>query len=117
VGTVPAAGRGTAPDDLQVTPVEFVVEHPTLINLGFEWHINGDANRNARVEVSFRKQGDAAWRAGMPLLRLHGDRGACLSRVPGEMAGTEDRARFRGHHVRLTTTVAPATPRRVAVLV
>jgi hypothetical protein len=62
-----------APEDLQVTPGEFIVEHPTLINLGFEWHIDGDANRNARVEVSFRKQGDTAWRPAMPLLRLHGE--------------------------------------------
>ena len=62
-----------APDDLQVTPGEFVIEHPTLINLGFEWHIDGDANRNARVEVSFRKQGDGSWRTGLPLLRLHGE--------------------------------------------
>ena len=45
-----------APGDAQVTPGEFVVEHPTLINLGFEWHIDGDANRNASVDVSFRKQ-------------------------------------------------------------
>ena len=28
---------------------EFVVEHPTLLNLGFEWAIHGDANRNATV--------------------------------------------------------------------
>jgi hypothetical protein len=62
-----------APDDLTVTPGEFVVEHPTLINLGFEWHVDGDANRNASVAVSFRKQGDAAWRAGLPLVRLHGE--------------------------------------------
>ena len=27
---------------------QFVVEHPTLKNLGFEWSIHGDANRNAR---------------------------------------------------------------------
>ena len=47
--------------------------HPTLINLGFEWHIDGDANRNARVDVSYRKRGDMAWRAGLPLLRLHGE--------------------------------------------
>ncbi len=39
----------------QVTPGELVVEHPTLINLGFEWHIDGDANRNASVDVAFRK--------------------------------------------------------------
>ena len=62
-----------APGDLQVTPGELVVEHPTLINLGFEWHIDGDANRNAGVEVSFRKQGETAWRRGMPLVRLHGE--------------------------------------------
>ena len=35
-----------APGDAVVTPGEFVIEHPTLINLGFEWHIDGDANRN-----------------------------------------------------------------------
>lgn len=62
-----------APGDLEVSPGEFLVEHPTLINLGFEWHIDGDANRNARVEVSFRKQGDTDWRTGLPLLRLHGE--------------------------------------------
>ena len=63
-----------APTDLKVTPGEFIVDHPTLINLGFEWIIDGDANRNASVEVSYRKQGDADWRRGLPLLRLHGER-------------------------------------------
>lgn len=63
-----------APGDAIVTPGEFVVEHPTLINLGFEWHIDGDANRNAGVDVSFRKQGETAWRQGMPLVRLHNER-------------------------------------------
>ena len=63
----PAAG------DPQVTPGEFVVEPPTLINLGFEWHVTGDANRNARVEVTFRKSGDTAWRPGLALLRLGGE--------------------------------------------
>jgi hypothetical protein len=57
-----------------VTSGELIVEPPTLINLGFEWLIDGDANRNARVDVSYRKAGDAAWTAGMPLLRLHGER-------------------------------------------
>ena len=37
-----------------VTAGELVVEPPTLINLGFEWYIQGDANRNATVTVSFR---------------------------------------------------------------
>ena len=37
---------------------------PTLINLGFEWVIKGDDNRNAKVEVSYRKNGDKAWKTG-----------------------------------------------------
>ena len=45
-----------AADEAKVTPGEFVVEHPTLISLGFEWHIDGDANRNASVDVSFRSR-------------------------------------------------------------
>ena len=34
----------------------FVVEHPTLLNLGFEWSISGDANRNATVAVKYRRR-------------------------------------------------------------
>src|SRR5207302_50844 len=64
---------GAAATDAQVTPGEFFIEHPTLQNLGFEWHIDGDANRNAKIEVSYRKQGDTAWRTAMPLLRLQGE--------------------------------------------
>src|SRR3954467_7077506 len=52
----------------------FYVEHPTLLNLGFEWAIEGDANRNASVEVRFRKTGTDAWRPALPLLRIGGER-------------------------------------------
>src|SRR6185503_17238189 len=45
-----------------------------LINLGFEWLIEGDANRNAAVDVSYRKVGEATWKKGMPLLRLQNER-------------------------------------------
>jgi hypothetical protein len=51
-----------------------IVEPPTLINLGFEWEISGDQNRNATVEVRFREAGAAAWREGLPLLRIGGER-------------------------------------------
>ena len=57
-----------------VTPGDLVVDPPTLINLGFEWLIDGDANRNAKVDVSYRKVGESAWKTGMPLLRLQGER-------------------------------------------
>ena len=51
----------------------FTVERPTLVSLGFEWRIQGDDNRNARVEVSFRRRGETVWRKGLPLLRLQGE--------------------------------------------
>ena len=44
LGTEPCARA--ADDANKVRPGEFIVDHPTLINLGFEWLIEGDANRN-----------------------------------------------------------------------
>src|SRR5687768_6255456 len=52
---------------------KFVVEHPTLHNLGFEWPIKGDANRNAAVEVKFREVGKTEWREALPLVRVGGE--------------------------------------------
>ena len=57
-----------------VTPGELVIDPPTLTNLGFEWVISGDENRNARVAVSYRKKGASDWKPAMPLLRLGGER-------------------------------------------
>ncbi|SHM84936.1 hypothetical protein SAMN04488057_10468 [Cyclobacterium lianum] len=53
---------------------EFIVEPPTLMNLGFEWKISGDANRNAMVQVSYRKSDSPEWLPAMPLLRIGGER-------------------------------------------
>lgn len=58
----------------RVTPGELVIDPPTLINLGFEWLIEGDDNRNAEVGVEYRRAGTAEWNRGMSLLRLHGER-------------------------------------------
>lgn len=55
------------------TPGRFHVEHPTLHNLGFEWAISGDANRNAQVAVQFRAAGESQWRNALPLLRIGGE--------------------------------------------
>jgi hypothetical protein len=68
------AANGVAAGDL-------VVEPATLINLGFEWFIEGDANRNAAVSTSYRKLGDTDWRSALPLLRLGGERIYAESRV------------------------------------
>ncbi len=51
----------------------FHVERPTLHNLGFEWSIQGDANRNATVSVQYRAAGESQWKNGMPLLRIGGE--------------------------------------------
>ena len=71
---------------------ELLIEPPTLINLGFEWFIQGDDNRNASVAVSFRKAGETAWKAALPLLRLRGERIYSESRVdviaPNMFAGS-----------------------------
>jgi hypothetical protein len=51
----------------------FFVDPPTLVSLGFEWLITGDVNRNARVEVSYRKKGEHQWHQALPLMRLEGE--------------------------------------------
>ncbi len=60
--------------DNGTTAGRFVVEPATLICLGFEWDITGDDNRNATVDVSYRASGQTAWKDGMPLLRMGGEK-------------------------------------------
>src|SRR5580765_4263790 len=80
-----------APEN-RVTAGEFLVDPPTLINLGFEWFINGDDNRNAVIEVRYRKAGETAWKQALPLLRIGGEEiynGAQLDVVtPNMFAGS-----------------------------
>jgi hypothetical protein len=54
----------------QVAAGAFIVERPTLLSLGFEWKIQGDANRNAAVAVTYRKRGEVAWHKALPLMRI-----------------------------------------------
>jgi hypothetical protein len=56
-----------------VQPGEFIVEPPTLTNLGFEWYIKGDDNRNATVSVEYRISGTQEWKEALPLLRIGGE--------------------------------------------
>src|SRR5688572_5645920 len=74
LGGVGTAQQTTPAGSSSVTAGELIVEPATLINLGFEWLIEGDTNRNAKVDVSYRKVGETAWNIGMPLLRLQGER-------------------------------------------
>ena len=57
-----------------VQPGPFIVEPPTLTNLGFEWSIQGDDNRNATVKVAYRAVGTTEWQAALPLLRMGDER-------------------------------------------
>jgi hypothetical protein len=76
----------------RTTTGEFIVDPPTLINLGFEWFIQGDDNRTASVAVAYRKQGTAQWNTGLPLLRLQGERISANDRMdvisPNMFAGS-----------------------------
>jgi hypothetical protein len=75
LGLFSVGDRAAAADSSnKVTPGEFVIDHPTLINLGFEWVIQGDDNRNAKVDVTYRKRGETQWKVALPLLRLQGER-------------------------------------------
>ena len=55
------------------TAGRFVVEHPTLLNLGFEWAITGDANRNASRRVQYRAVGEIGLAPALPLVRIGGE--------------------------------------------
>ena len=68
--TPPARATGST----RLTLGEFLIDPPTLINLGFEWFIEGDDNRNASVTVSYRKHGAVGWHPGLPLLRVQHER-------------------------------------------
>jgi hypothetical protein len=61
-------------DGNAVKPGEFVVEPTTLINAGFEWYVEGDANHDATVQVFYRPaHGNSAWKQGMNLLRIQNE--------------------------------------------
>ena len=65
-----AAGQPSA----AITAGDLVVEPPTLISLGFEWYIEGDADRDAAVAVAYRRAGERDWRDSLPLLRVQNER-------------------------------------------
>jgi hypothetical protein len=110
----PAPATRVSPDTSRassdtVVPGELVIEPATLINLGFEWFIQGDTNRNASVDVAFRKKGSEPWRPALPLLRLQGERIYAESRIdlvaPNMFAGSVlDLEPGTAYEVRLTMT-------------
>ncbi len=55
----------------EIVPGRFIVDPPTIENLGFRWYIEGDSNRNASVNVEFHKKGQKRWKEALPMLRVH----------------------------------------------
>lgn len=72
VAATPPVNPGPGAADAVVSG-DLIVEPPTLENLGFEWKIGGDADRDASVAVAYRKKGDATWIESLPLMRLSGE--------------------------------------------
>jgi hypothetical protein len=72
-GALACAGQAevSEPPLNKVLPGRFIVDPPTLENLGFRWYIDGDSNRNATVTVSYRKKGEQTWKNALPMLRVH----------------------------------------------
>jgi len=64
-----ASRRGTLPENAAV-PGEVLEELPTLRCLGVRWLVGGDANRNARVAVHYRRQGSQEWKPALDLFRV-----------------------------------------------
>lgn len=62
---------GGASAQISTTSGNLIVDAPTLTAIGVEWKIAGDDNRNAAVNVTYRRQGEARWRKALPLLRIH----------------------------------------------
>ncbi|HUT36245.1 MAG TPA: right-handed parallel beta-helix repeat-containing protein [Planctomycetota bacterium] len=61
--------RGSLAEDAS-KPGAVTPELPTLKCLGVRWLIAGDDNRNARVEVAYRKAGEAEWKKALDLFRV-----------------------------------------------
>jgi hypothetical protein len=74
-GSQPSLEAGPASRAVATRPGDAIVPgqvaiRPTWSCLGINWHSTGDANRNARCQVEFRRKGTDPWRPALPLF-LH----------------------------------------------
>jgi hypothetical protein len=53
-----------------IVPDKEAVILPSFTTLGFNLTYNGDANKNSRAVMSFRKSGESEWREGHPGIRI-----------------------------------------------
>jgi hypothetical protein len=69
--SIPGFAVGREMDE--IVAKRFIVDPPTIENLGFRWYVEGDSNRNASVAVAFRKKGSGEWKKALPMLRVHNE--------------------------------------------
>jgi hypothetical protein len=74
-GRSPAGEAQTAPGEQQNASMagQIPEDAPSLHCIGLRWFVQGDANRNASVEVSYRQAGQEQWRKAMPLFRVESE--------------------------------------------
>lgn len=68
------ANEAFSQDAVAVGPGGLIIEPPTLVSLGFEWRIDGDADRDAAATVEYRVAGSRTWAKGLDLMRMSGER-------------------------------------------
>ena len=69
---------------LSITEVR--LDRPTLHALGVQVLISGDANRNARIDLRYRRDVDPTWHQGLPLMRVMPE--TITETVPQQFAGS-----------------------------
>jgi hypothetical protein len=74
---------GAQPARDAAVPGAIVAEPSTPTAVALRWPVEGDANTNAVVAVSYRKRGAPAWSDGYPLFRTYNDRVSPDNAVPG----------------------------------
>jgi hypothetical protein len=52
---------------------DLIADPPTQSHLSYRWFIEGDKNRNATLEVKFRKAGGSEWMTAFPPLRVQNE--------------------------------------------
>ncbi|HSF48747.1 MAG TPA: right-handed parallel beta-helix repeat-containing protein, partial [Burkholderiales bacterium] len=79
-----AAGCGVLPPAPSPSQPGAIAQEPaTLHALGFRWPIVGDHNRNARIDVAYRRAASEDWRAAYPLFRVNPDHVSSYNAVAG----------------------------------
>jgi hypothetical protein len=64
---IPCLARG---ENAAAPVADPVLDPPTLHSLGAYWMIKGDDNKNAVIQMAYRKAGTSAWTKSLPMLRV-----------------------------------------------